>query len=362
MTSDDRDPTSSTNGHSMSLFLNSASGFFFTKERKRGIPDIEVRSMHGPPAGTDPLPPPSWGEEPLDDRNGSIPMLDAPPDIHNRVTIENMEDAVRSVQQHQRAPPAPLPAPKKFKMLTEPLVCFIWKKIIILFVMLFFTGFVLHQFLSGGNINQINLGRYVQKYRDGARMSQPLAQWDVMRVNNMGELFAGHTFNEDLNEWDVSGVSTTAGMFRDASVFNGDIAAWDVSSVLSMAHMFDGASGFDRDISGWQVDNVEDMEMMFYGASYFNQNLSAWAVRKVKNFGMMFAEARNFNTKVCWDVDAGAIVDRIFEGAGARACLCEYLGDAEGEEARDVRVCSSGGGGGGKGDGSGNGRTGSSTP
>mmetsp|Transcript_6552 Transcript_6552/g.13728 ORF Transcript_6552/g.13728 Transcript_6552/m.13728 type:complete len:353 (+) Transcript_6552:156-1214(+) len=346
MTSDDHEPTSSTNGHSMSLFLNSASGFFFTKERKRGIPNDEVRSFHGPPAGTDtdggtlaPLPPPYWEQEPPDDKNGSMPMLNAPPGLQNDVTIENMEDAVRSVQQHQNAPPAPLPEPKKFRMLTMPLACFLWKKIIILFVMLFFTGFVLHQFLSGGNINQINLQRYVQKYRDGARMSQPLEQWDVGRVNSMEDLFAGHTFNENLSEWDVSNVSTTSGMFQDASVFNGDLASWDVSSVLAMSHMFDGASGFNRDISGWQVDNVEDMEMMFYGASYFNQNLSNWAVQKVKNFGMMFADAKNFNTQVCWDVDVDAVVDRIFEGAGAGACLCQYWGELE-EDARDIRVCS----------------------
>jgi len=298
--------------------------------------------MHGPPAGTDnngdtlaPLPPPSWGQEPLDNRNGS------PPGIHNDVTIENMEDAVRSVQQHQNAPPAPLPEPKKFKMLTEPLVCFIWKKIIILFVLLFFTGFVLHQFLTGGTINQINLQRYVQKYRDGARMSDPLDKWDVSRVINMEDIFAGHTFNENLSEWDTSNVQSMSGMFKDSSVFNGDIASWDVSSVIAMAHMFDGASGFNQDISGWQVDNVEDMEMMFNGASYFNQNLSAWAVQKVKNFGMMFADAKNFNTKMCWDVDVGAVVDRIFEGAGAGACLCQYWGELE-EDARDIRVCSDG--------------------
>ena len=46
------------------------------------------------------------------------------------------------------------------------------------------------------------------------------------------------SFNQPLNEWDVSNVISMNGMFFETTTFNGDISEWDVSSVMNMEAMF----------------------------------------------------------------------------------------------------------------------------
>ena len=65
-------------------------------------------------------------------------------------------------------------------------------------------------------------------------------------------------FNQDLNDWDVSSVTTMKNMFSDTEVFNGNISGWDVSSVTDMSHMFFQADVFNQDLNDWDVSSVTD--------------------------------------------------------------------------------------------------------
>ena len=47
-----------------------------------------------------------------------------------------------------------------------------------------------------------------------------------------------HSFNQDLNGWDVSNVENMDYMFSGATSFNQDLSKWDVSNVSSMKGMF----------------------------------------------------------------------------------------------------------------------------
>ena len=48
-----------------------------------------------------------------------------------------------------------------------------------------------------------------------------------------------------------------------------------------MCYMFQGATSFNQDISNWDVSGVTDVQGMFKDATSFNQNLSAWQINPV---------------------------------------------------------------------------------
>ena len=75
---------------------------------------------------------------------------------------------------------------------------------------------------------------------------------------------------------------------------HGDISQWDVSSVTNMSSLFAGASSFNQPLNNWNVSNVKTMNRMF-GKSSFNQPLNNWNVSKVKDMEEMFEDAKSFN-------------------------------------------------------------------
>ena len=100
---------------------------------------------------------------------------------------------------------------------------------------------------------------------------------------------------KSIETWDVSNVTSMAGLFNTCNCFNPnygnienmpDLTYWDVSSVTNMSGMFShiyGGAMFNQDISGWDVSNVTNMYRMFMGSNQFNQDLSSWYVSKVTN-------------------------------------------------------------------------------
>ena len=100
---------------------------------------------------------------------------------------------------------------------------------------------------------------------------------------------------KSIETWDVSNVTSMAGLFNTCNCFNPnyvnienipDLTYWDVSSVTNMSGMFYhiyGGAMFNQDISGWDVSNVTNMYRMLMGSNQFNQDLSSWDVSKVTN-------------------------------------------------------------------------------
>ena len=94
--------------------------------------------------------------------------------------------------------------------------------------------------------------------------NQDINDWDTSSVTTLRALFNGFgtlgdsPFNQDLDRWDVSNVTDMSQTFRRAVEFNGDISRWDTSSVTSMFFMFGRAENFEQDISHWNVSSVTD--------------------------------------------------------------------------------------------------------
>ena len=78
-------------------------------------------------------------------------------------------------------------------------------------------------------------------------------------------MFYGSAFNQPINSWDVSRVTTMAVMFMYNNAFNQPLDQWDVSSVTTINSMFVVNSGqFNQDISMWDVSNIKMYSKFIY--------------------------------------------------------------------------------------------------
>ena len=139
-----------------------------------------------------------------------------------------------------------------------------------------------------------------------------IGTWDVSNVRDMTQMFcavnsslpdqgwaadcntACSDFDDDVSEWDMSGVSSTHQMFREAASFNQDIGRWELSRVDNMGFMFMNADSFNQDVGGWETSSVTNMYSMFNRAASFNQDIGRWNVSKVKIMNFMFYRAASF--------------------------------------------------------------------
>lgn len=160
-----------------------------------------------------------------------------------------------------------------------------------------------------------NLSEMFKGCRDS--FNQPLENWDVSNITNMSFMFYGtDLFNQPLNNWDVSNVVDMNGIFSETEAFNQSLESWDVSNVVTMNSMFYNASSFNQPLNNWDVSNVVDMNLMFAHALYFNQPLNNWNVSNVVDMSEMFDLAYYFNQPLDnWDVSNVTDMSTMFYGA-----------------------------------------------
>merc|ERR1740124_1071519 len=85
----------------------------------------------------------------------------------------------------------------------------------------------------------------------------------------------------------------------------GEINEWDVSQVTSMSELFKDFDSCNPPIQDWDVSNVGNFRYMFYDATSFNNDISQWDVSKGTDFRGMFVRATSFNDISQWDVSQG---------------------------------------------------------
>ena len=101
----------------------------------------------------------------------------------------------------------------------------------------------------------------------------------------------------------LSAINLFAGNYSQKQVaiaLYGFTNEFDVSKMTDMSYLFQSVTNFNEDINDWDVSNVTTMEGMFYGSN-FNKPLHKWNVNKVKNAKDMFYEwtgNQNISTSV----------------------------------------------------------------
>ena len=134
-------------------------------------------------------------------------------------------------------------------------------------------------------------------WEDGVCLStfnENLNAWDVSQVTTFKRMFySAKSFNQPLNAWNVGKATDMESLFdkfqnTPGATYNQPLDAWDVSQVTNMASMFKGATTFDQDINSWDTSSVTTLEKLFAGDvnnhPAFNQPLDGWDVSKVSNF------------------------------------------------------------------------------
>jgi hypothetical protein len=93
----------------------------------------------------------------------------------------------------------------------------------------------------------------------------------------MGSTFTSATsfVGGGIAEWDVSSVTSTALMFRGATVFNANLAAWSTVKLVNVQQMFETVttSAFTGDgVASFNVGKVANLDQVFDGAAITSCN------------------------------------------------------------------------------------------
>ena len=154
---------------------------------------------------------------------------------------------------------------------------------------------------------------------------------DLSHVSDMSYMFyAAQNMNQDIGDWNVSGITKMDRMFYSATSFNQDIGDWNVSGVTDMSWMFGGAKAFDQNISRWDVSHVTDMNHMYYQATHFNQAIGDWNVSNVTNMNYMFGAVSSSNHTIFdhningWDVSSVENMDHMFAFAAFNSDIGDW--------------------------------------
>jgi len=203
---------------------------------------------------------------------------------------------------------------------------------------MFSSALVFNRPIDNWNMTKVNDTSGMIAY--SSAFNQPLSNWErigstMSNVTNMGSMFAGNTvkFNQDISNWNVSGVTNFSGMFSSTTLFNNGsdtntnlitgrtgIDGWNINtaSFVNMSSMFSGAGGdsyvtFNRPIGNWNTSKVTNMSNMFgksgNGNHAFNQYIGDWDTSSVSNMSYMFRAGQgdgttsNFNQDISkWNV------------------------------------------------------------
>jgi hypothetical protein len=149
-----------------------------------------------------------------------------------------------------------------------------------------------------------------------------LNNWDTFNVSDMSYMFYNcANFNQNMNDFDVSGVTTMSHMFDGCSVFNNENYPFfrlnTSSALLDMSYMFANCDNFNQTINEFDVSGVTTMSHMFDGCSIFNNentDLTLNTSSALLDVSYMFSNCANFNKRGDFDVSGVTTMSHMFDG------------------------------------------------
>jgi hypothetical protein len=119
--------------------------------------------------------------------------------------------------------------------------------------------------------------------------NENINNWDVSKIKDMSGLFRGFVkFNQPLNNWDVSNVENMIQTFESCYEFNQPLDKWNVSKAKSMCGMFSHCFKFNQSLNNWNISNVKVMFLIFNLCHALNQPLNLWDVSRVDKYNIIF--------------------------------------------------------------------------
>lgn len=162
--------------------------------------------------------------------------------------------------------------------------------------------------LNDPNIQEWDVSRITSMYKTFcgcSKLNLDFSKWNVSRVTDMSWMFqACYDFvGTGLDKWDVSKVTNMGYMFSTCTALDGEkLVNWNTSKVTAMNSMFSNTK-FNSDISGWDTQSLTDTSSMFAYTDNFNQDISGWNIINLRKVDLMFREAKAFNQDLSgWDV------------------------------------------------------------
>lgn len=169
----------------------------------------------------------------------------------------------------------------------------------------------LFQFLSvlnDPNIQEWDVSRITsmcKTFSGCAKLNLDFSKWDVSRVTDMSWMFqACYEFvGNGLDKWDVSKVNDMSYMFSSCKALDGDkLVNWKTGSLVNASSMFSNMR-FNSDISGWNTSKLQNVVNMFAYNTAFNQDISGWNTQSLRKIDLMMRNNTAFNQDLSgWDV------------------------------------------------------------
>lgn len=118
--------------------------------------------------------------------------------------------------------------------------------------------------------------------------------WKTQNVTTIDSLFKSTQFNKEINNWDVSSVTTMQNAFNGNDKFNKPLDQWDTSSVTRTDNMFWGALAFAQNLGSWDTSRITHMDNMFRnGLKSTSMNpdydLYKWDLSSLRSADMVFS-------------------------------------------------------------------------